>query len=130
MRHHSRIQDRITMPPRGAICYNCWCVVKVRMMPAWRTSLGFAALLSVGLALALPLPAQIPGAAQPAGEAFRNVISIEDKQVPLPPGEWYEAGRATIGTDARQGVTSVALVRLHGTAVDAAVLIQANRADS
>jgi len=98
-------------------------------MGNWRTSLGFVALLAVGLALLLPMPIRMSGAAQPAQEVYRGVISVEDKQVPLPAGEWQLGGRATNRVDASHDVVSVALVRLRGMTVDAAVLIQTNRSD-
>lgn len=71
----------------------------------------------------------MPGAAQPAREVYRGTTSVEGKQVPLPAGEWYLAGRTTIRVDVSHDVASVALVRLRGMAVDAAVLIQTNRPD-
>lgn len=104
-------------------------------MPNWRTTLGFLALVAVGLAVLLPLPGHLPsvrlappaqGAPPAAGEPLRGMISVEAKQVPLPEGEWLVAGRATSSADAQHNVRSVALVRLRGNEVDAAVLIQSN----
>jgi uncharacterized membrane protein len=107
------------------------------MMRNWRTTLGFVALVAVGTALLLPLPApairiaaQAQGAPQPVPELFRGMISVEGKEVPLPPGEWHLAGRATTPADAEHRVLSVALVRLRGADVGAAVLIQTNRMDT
>ncbi len=114
-------------------------------MRNWRASLGFIALAAVLLALIVPVSGQDPpvrlaapeyGASPqggPAGELFRGMISVEGKQVPLPTGEWHLAGQAasTAGQGTPQrSVLSVALVRLRGSAVDAAVLIQTNRLDS
>ena len=107
----------------------------------WRASLGFVALIAVGLALMLPLPGHAPaihlaaqarGASRPAPDLdrFRDMISVEGKEVPLPPGEWHIAGRAATPADAEQRVMSVALVRLRGADVGAAVLIQTNRMDT
>jgi len=111
----------------------------------WRASLGLIAVAAVLLALIMPLPGQelpervagsTPGAAPqkaPAGELYRGMISIEGKTVPLPSGEWRLAGRAgaaVVQTGPRHAVISVALVRLKGAAVDAAVLIQTNHLDS
>jgi len=108
-------------------------------MRNWRTSLGFVALVAVGLALLLPLPGRAPAvriAAQaqsaptpPASDVFRGMISVEDKQVPLPEGDWRVAGRATTTIDAHD-VSSVALVRLRDREVEAAVLIQTNRVNT
>ena len=100
----------------------------------WRASLGFVALVAVGAALLLPLPGHAPairiaaaaGAPQPAPELFHGLISVEAKEVPLPEGEWHLAGRGVTAEDARHRVLSVALVRLRGAAVDAAVLVQTN----
>jgi len=100
-------------------------------MRNWRVSLGFFALVVVALALILPLPegnSSVPQAAPargapPQGDTpLRGMIGIEGKQIPLPDGDWLVAGRASAGD-----VLSVALVRLHGSNVDAAVLIQTNR---
>jgi uncharacterized membrane protein len=105
----------------------------------WRASLGLIALILVGLALLLPVPgrspsihlaAQAQGTSQPNAEMFHGVISVEDKQVPLPEGEWHLAGRAATSADPQRNVLSVALVRLRGMEVDAAVLIQTNKLDT
>src|SRR5689334_11640990 len=103
----------------------------------WRASLGIAALVAVLLALILPVPAQAaPGAtpqATAATDLYRGMISVEGKQVPLPPGEWRLVGRAVSAPDRAapaRSVISVALVRLNALAVDGAVLIQTNRLDS
>jgi uncharacterized membrane protein len=114
-------------------------------MPNWRASLGIVALVAVLLALILPVPAQnptihlaapaqvVPAQAAPASELFRGMISVEGKQVPLPVGEWHLAGRALSVADRsapERSVVSVALVRLNGMTLDAAVLIQTNRLES
>jgi uncharacterized membrane protein len=111
----------------------------------WRASLGLIALVAVLLALIMPLPGQEPpvrlaastqGIAPqkaPADELYHGMINIEGKTVPLPPGEWRLAGRAgaaVVQTGPRHAVISIALVRLRGAAVDAAVLVQTNRLDS
>ena len=104
-------------------------------MRNWRASLGFIALLTVGAALLLPVPTHLPvlriaaqaqGAPKHASELYRGMISVEDKHVPLPHGDWHLAGRAAIASDTGRSVVSVALVRLHAADVDAAVLIQTN----
>ena len=114
-------------------------------MLSWRAILGLIALGAVLIATIAPVPAQDPAirvaapplAAPPpsAGDAsvIRGMISVEGKEIPLPAGEWHLAGRAvsaTHGSPPQSVVVSVALVRLHGTAVDAAVLVQTNRMDT
>jgi uncharacterized membrane protein len=103
----------------------------------WRTSLGFVAVVSVGLALLVPLPEQasstgiavpVPSPPPPATDSLRGMVAVEGKTVPLPEGEWRIAGKAVAATP--RGVVSMALVRLHGVSVDAAVLIQTNRLGS
>ncbi len=66
--------------------------------------------------------AQTPESSQPV----RGMIQIEGKQVPLPPGEWRAAGRAIDSTEPLRTVVSLALVRLNGVRMGAAVLIQTN----
>ncbi len=58
-----------------------------------------------------------------SAQSLRDRLAIEGKQVPLPPGEWRLAGQATSTTPS---LASVALLRLHGTRVDAAILVQAS----
>ena len=108
-------------------------------MRNWRASLGFIALVTVGAALLLPVPSRLPvlriaaqaqGAPKHASEQYRGMINVEDKHVPLPQGDWQIAGRAANAADAGHRVVSVALVRLHGADVDAAVLIQTNARDT
>jgi uncharacterized membrane protein len=108
-------------------------------MRNWRASLGFIALVTVGAALLLPVPSRLPvlriaaqaqGAPKHASEQYRGMINVEDKHVPLPQGDWQLAGRAANAADAGHRVVSVALVRLHGADVDAAVLIQTNARDT
>jgi hypothetical protein len=102
-------------------------------MPKWRALLGLLALVAVLLTLILPVPSHAPpvriaapAPSAPAGDLVHGVISVEGKQVPLPSGEWRVAGQAA----SPRSVISVPLVRLNGTAADAAVLIQTNRLDS
>jgi len=113
-------------------------------MRNWRTALGLVAVVTVLLAMIMPVPAQDPAVrivapahdatpkAAPAIDLFRGVIAVEGKEVPLPVGEWRLAGRAVsaAGEGGPRNVVSVALVRLHDLAVDAAILIQTNRLDS
>ncbi len=109
-----------------------------------RTIVGLAAVVGVLAFTVMPVPAQDPAvrlAAQgtasaasdgAAADVLQGMITVEGKQVPLPEGEWHIAGRAVTraeGLPVRQAVVSVALVRLHGPAVNAAVLIQTNRLD-
>ena len=104
-------------------------------MRNWRASLGFIAVVTVGAALLLPVPNHLPiriaaqaqGAPKHASELYRGMASVEDKHVPLPPGDWHLAGRTA---NAAHSVASVALLRLHGADVDAAVLIQTNARDT
>ncbi len=107
-------------------------------MLSWRATLGLAAVAAVLLALLLPWPGREPavriappaqGASQPAAEVFQGMISVEGKQVPLPPGDWQIAGRA-VSTNSSRSVLSVALVHLRGADVDAAVLVQTNKLDT
>jgi uncharacterized membrane protein len=114
-------------------------------MLSWRAILGVLALGAVLVATIAPVPAQDPAvrvavpqtAAAPHGTgdagAVRGMISVEGKEIPLPAGEWRLAGRAVSAADAsapQRTVVSVALVRLHGVTVDAAVLVQTNRMDT
>ena len=114
-------------------------------MGNWRALLGVIALGAVLIATIAPVPAQDPAvrvSALPTGassqdardaDVFRGMFSVEGKEVPLPAGEWHLAGRAVSPTDGsapQRAVLSVALVRLHGSAVDAAVLVQTNRMDT
>jgi uncharacterized membrane protein len=105
----------------------------------WRASLGFIALVTVGAALLLPVPSHLPvlriaaqahGAPKHASELYRGMISVEDKHVPLPEGDWHLAGRAANASDAGHSVVSVALVRLRGADVNAVALIQTNARDT
>jgi uncharacterized membrane protein len=113
----------------------------------WRASLGIAALVAVLLALILPVPAQNPAvhlaapaqgappqaASVAASDLYHGMISVEGKQIPLPPGEWQLAGRAVSAADRAtpgRSVVSVALIQLNALAVDSAVLIQTNRLNS
>lgn len=109
-------------------------------MGNWRASLGFLALIAVLLAVLLPLPGQGPAirvgepargapSPSPSAEIFQGMISVEGKQVPLPPGEWRIAGRAISGLEPAS-MLSITLVRLDKRMVDGAVLIQTNRLDS
>ena len=107
-------------------------------MGHWRAALGFIALFAVLLALLLPWPAHNPAvqiaqaaqsAPQPLSDTFHDIIRIEGKEVPLPVGNWLLAGRAISGNNPLK-VLSVALLRLNGEAVDAAILIQTNRLDA
>jgi len=105
-------------------------------MRNWRWYLGFLAVAAVLAGILAPLPNARTGAlaqARTGGDVYRGMVSVEGKQVPLPPGEWQIAGRAVAAsgdTTARHAVVSLALVRLRGMAVDAAVLVQTNRLDS
>ncbi len=63
--------------------------------------------------------AQAPAPIPPA----HGTLSLEGKQIPLPEGEWVQAGSAHIAGD----VVSVALVQLRGNALAAGVLVQASR---
>jgi uncharacterized membrane protein len=111
----------------------------------WRTIFGVVVILVVLVATVMPVPAQDPAArhalASPAQisqvasdvDTYQGVISIEGKQVPLPEGTWHLAGHAVFKVDPsapRRAVVSVALVRLHDLAVDAAVLVQTNKLDT
>ncbi len=99
-------------------------------MRSWRWYVGGLAVAAVLIGIVLPLPAHWPGVAgaaapmRTAAIVQGGVFAIDGKQVPLPPGEWLVAGRAV---DAGRAVLSVALVRISGGAVDAAVLMQTNR---
>jgi len=100
-------------------------------MRHWRWYAGICAVAAVLIGIVLPLPAHWPGVAGAApqirsSDVHGGVFAIEGKQVPLPPGEWRVAGRAVSG-ETLHGVLSVAMVRLKGGVVDAAVLIQTNR---
>ena len=112
----------------------------------WRATLGLVAVVAVLLAMILPVPAQNPAvhiaaaahaASPPAAtdnDLFRGMIAVEGKEIPLPAGEWRLAGRAVSAAaddgGSQRSIVSVALVRLHGMAVDAAVLVQTNRLDT
>jgi uncharacterized membrane protein len=61
--------------------------------------------------------------AQAAAPPAHGVLSLEGKQIPLPDGEWVEAGSASPS----EGLVSVALLQLRGGTVVAGVLIQASR---
>jgi len=103
-------------------------------MRSWRWYLGFLAVAAVLAGMLAPLPDAGSGARAQArgGDLHRGMVEVEGKQVPLPPGEWQIAGRAVAAAgEATAGhtVVSVALVRLRGVAVDAAVLVQTNRLD-
>jgi len=68
-----------------------------------------------------------------SGDIVHHTISVEAKQVALPDGDWRVAGSAvtsqpSVGGRASRPVVSLVLVRLHGDSVDAAVLIQTNKA--
>lgn len=67
----------------------------------------------------------IPGAAgaAPVDGAVHGSVAIEDKVIPLPPGDWQITGRSL----SHNKVVSLSLLRLHGNAADAAVLIQTNQ---
>ena len=101
-------------------------------MRNWRWYAGLCAVAAVLIGIVLPLPAHwhgVAGAAapmHPLADAHGGVFVIEGKQVPLPPGDWQVTGRADSGEKTPR-VLSVALVRLKGAEVDAAVLIQTNR---
>jgi uncharacterized membrane protein len=98
-------------------------------MRNWRWYAGACAVAAVLIGIVLPLPGHAPGAATPMhamSDVHGGVFRIEGKQVPLPPGQWQVAGRAVSGEEPHR-VLSVALVRLNGDKVDAAVLIQTNR---
>ena len=76
-----------------------------------------------------------PATAQPSQpEIVTRLITLEGKQVPLPDGNWVVAGRGAsrpFGTqDGPPAVASVALVRLVGTRITAAVLVQTNHLDT
>ena len=60
--------------------------------------------------------------AWPAQSPLRGTLSLQGKQIPLPEGGWVQAGSAL----AADGVVSVALLQLRGSAVAAGVLVQAS----
>ena len=103
-----------------------------RRMRNWRWYVGIGAVAAVLIGIVLPLPARWPGVAgaaapvRTATDVHGGVFVLEGKQVPLPPGQWQLTGRAVSGEQPHR-VLSVALVRLNGTEVDAAVLIQTNQ---
>ena len=110
-------------------------------MRNWRWYLGFLALAAVLIGIFAPLSNRRVGAlatgasaqVRSSGDTYHGVISVEGKEVPLPPGEWLLAGRAVTASGeaaTQHAVVSVALVRLHGMAVDEAVLVQTNRLDT
>jgi uncharacterized membrane protein len=78
---------------------------------------GVACLLAIGLFCA-PL-----ASAAPPGTLYRDVIDVEGKSVPLPPGEWQLTGSSL----SDKKLVSLALLRLRDGAADAAVLIQTNQ---
>ncbi len=84
-----------------------------------RTCRGFvrACVLSVATASA----AVCPASAQPD---VHGVLVLEGKEVPLPAGEWVQAGRAQA-----PDMVSVALLQVRDGAVAEAVLVQASRRD-
>ncbi len=95
-------------------------------------------LVAVGL-LACILPCRVVGVAhaqQPEAtgrdESVRRFLAVEGKQVPLPDGNWIIAGRApSPGTPITSpSVVSMVLMRLDGSRVDAAIVIQTNRMHS
>lgn len=76
--------------------------------------------LSFAVVLALLAP-RAADAAFEAGERLRAMVTVQGKQVPLPAGEWVVMGQATAADRA-----GLALGRLVGTRVEAAVLVQAS----
>ena len=83
-------------------------------MPLFRRA---ARLLALGFISLL-----VTGAAPP-GTVVHDVIEIEGKSVPLPPGEWH----VTAQTVSEHNVVSLSLLRLHDGMADAAILIQTNQ---
>jgi len=77
----------------------------------------------------LPVAVLLSLAAHAASaETVRSLVSVEGKQIPLPPGDWQRAGSAV--TDIHGGaVVSVVLLRVSGKRADAAVLIQTNKVE-
>jgi uncharacterized membrane protein len=83
------------------------------------------------LLLALAILSSLATSAAPVGvvfdgAVFREIVAIEGKIVPLPPGEWRVTGRSL----SDRKLVSLSLLRLHGATADAAVLIQVNRSDA
>ncbi len=69
-----------------------------------------------------PLMAVLTMAQAPTPPAH-GTLSLEGKQIPLPDGEWVQAGKASTA----EGLVSVALLQLRDRTVAAAVLVQASR---
>jgi hypothetical protein len=70
-----------------------------------------------------------------ATDVIRNMLALEEKQVPLPEGEWQLFGSAVSpGKSDNQRlagpVVSMVLLRLHENTANAAILIQTNKADA
>lgn len=59
-----------------------------------------------------------------SAQTYRGIFALEGKQVPLPAGEWTQAGRAEAAD-----MVSVALLQVRDGAVAEAVLVQASRRD-
>jgi uncharacterized membrane protein len=78
------------------------------------------------LLLALAIVSSLSTSAAPLGAAYRDIIKIEGKDVPLPPGDWLLTGRSL--SDSK--VVSLSLLRLEGATADAAVLVQVNQSDA
>jgi len=83
-------------------------------------------------------PAQPPAGNPPASEAtdaVRTMLALEEKQVPLPEGEWQLFGTAVSAGKSDSGrstgpVVSMVLLRLRENTANAAILIQTNKADT
>lgn len=103
-------------------------------MQSWRAALRLAVVVA---ALCAPViaarSAQEPPPATAPNRKLVGMATLEGKQVPLPPGVWTVAGHAAASIERSvpaRTVVSLALVRLNGNAVEAAVLIQTNKLDT